>query len=75
MIIVSKARAILDGRSHIHTDDLDMVFRSVLRHRVILNFTAQSESITVDDVLTDVLMSIDSKSVIDAGLSVDGMNL
>ena len=73
MVIVSKARAVLDGRPHIHTDDLDAVLRSVLRHRVILNFTAQSEGITVDDVLTDVMTTIDAASVIDTGAAVDSV--
>jgi len=73
MVIVSKARAMLDGRSHVHAEDLDMVLRSVLRHRVIMNFTAQSESITVDDVLSDVMAAIDVGSVIDSNAAVDGI--
>jgi MoxR-like ATPase len=73
LIMVSKARAVMDGRTHTHADDLDVVYRSVLRHRLILNFTAQSESITVDDVLSDVLTAIDTESMIDTNVAVDGV--
>ena len=65
LVLVAKARAILKGRSHVHADDLNVVLGSVLRHRVLLNFTAQSEGITVDSIQEAILSSVDKHPVSD----------
>jgi MoxR-like ATPase len=63
LVLVAKARAILKGRSHVHADDIDAVLGSVLRHRVLLNFTAQSEGTTVDSILEAIRSSVDTDPV------------
>src|SRR5437016_4095725 len=43
LILGAKARALLHGRSHVQTDDIQSLAFPVLRHRVLTNFTAASE--------------------------------
>ena len=58
LILVAKAGALLQGRLHVHEDDVDQVLGSVLRHRLVLNFTAQSEHVTLDQVLDSVRSAV-----------------
>jgi MoxR-like ATPase len=51
LILAAKAHAILRGSNHVSGDDVVAVAAPILRHRLIVNFTAQSEGITVDDVI------------------------
>ena len=51
LILAAKAHAILHGQHHVAADDVAAVAAPILRHRLILNFAAQSEGITVDDVI------------------------
>src|SRR4051795_241909 len=51
MILAAKAHAALRGSNHVSGDDVVAVAPPILRHRLIVNFTAQSEGITVDDVI------------------------
>ena len=55
LILAAKIRAILDQRYHVAREDLRDVAHSVLRHRLILNFEGQAESIQTDDVIEDIL--------------------
>ena len=58
LILAAKAHAILDGRHHVSADDVAAVALPILRHRLIINFTAQSEGMTVDDVIRRVLKAV-----------------
>ena len=51
LILGAKAKAILDGRFHVTTDDIQAVAHPVLRHRLVTNFQANSEGISTDDVV------------------------
>lgn len=55
LILASKARAVLHGRNHVTIADVAGVAHPILRHRLIPNFTAQSEGVTVDDVIDRLL--------------------
>jgi len=55
LILGAKARAILEGRFHVTTDDIKAVAHPVLRHRLVTTFHADSENITTDDVI-DMLL-------------------
>ncbi len=55
LLLGAKARALLDGRVHASVEDIKFIARPVLRHRLVTNFTAQSESISSDDVVTQLL--------------------
>src|SRR5205085_1583712 len=48
LILGAKARALLYGRSHATTDDIQALALPVLRHRILPNFTAASEGVTTD---------------------------
>ena len=55
LILGGKARALLQGRYHVQTDDIAHLARPVLRHRMVVNFTAESEGITSDDIVGRIL--------------------
>ena len=51
LILAAKARAVLRGEFTVGWDDIDAVAEPVLRHRLILNFAAQSEGIVIEDLI------------------------
>ena len=51
LILGGKARALLHGRSHVSTDDIQALAKPVLRHRLVVNFAAESEGVTQDDIV------------------------
>jgi MoxR-like ATPase len=55
LVLGAKARALLQGRSHVSFDDVRALARPVLRHRVLLNFQAQSEKVTTDHLVEKLL--------------------
>jgi MoxR-like ATPase len=55
LILGAKARALLQGRSHVSFDDVRALARPVLRHRILLNFQAQSEKVTTDQLVEKLL--------------------
>ncbi len=57
LILGGKARALLHGRTHVSTDDIQALAKPVLRHRLVVNFAAESEGVTPDDIV-DRLLSI-----------------
>jgi MoxR-like ATPase len=58
LILAAKAHAILNGKHHVSTDDVASVADPILRHRLIVNFAAQSEGITVEDVIKRLLKTV-----------------
>jgi MoxR-like ATPase len=55
LILGGKARALLYGRTHVSTDDIQALAKPVLRHRIVLNFAAESEGITADTVIEKLI--------------------
>jgi MoxR-like ATPase len=55
LILGGKARALLHGRTHVSTDDIQALAKPVLRHRLVVNFSAESEGIGADDVIDHLL--------------------
>jgi MoxR-like ATPase len=55
MILAGKILALLDGRYNVAFDDLRQAALPALRHRLILNFEAQAEGVTTDEVIAAVL--------------------
>jgi MoxR-like ATPase len=68
LIIGGKARALLFGRVHVQTEDIQALAYPVLRHRLLTNFTAASEGITTDVVIKKLIEDTPSK---DSELSRD----
>jgi MoxR-like ATPase len=58
LIIGSKARAILRGRFNVAVEDVQALALPVMRHRMGLNFAAQSDGVSTDDVVSQLLESI-----------------
>ena len=58
MVLAAKARALLQARSHVSSSDIDAMAKPVLRHRVGLNFQAEKEGKTEDDIIQDILSSL-----------------
>ena len=56
--LAAKARALLEGRYHVMSEDIHAMALPVLRHRVLLNYFAESDGKTVDDVLTTMLAEV-----------------
>ena len=55
LILAAKARAILRGQAHVAWEDIKAVAKPVLRHRIILNFAAQAEKMSTDDIIDELL--------------------
>jgi MoxR-like ATPase len=55
LVLGAKARALLHGRAHVSLEDLRTLAYPVLRHRVLLNYRAEAEGVTVDSVVKRLL--------------------
>ena len=51
LVLGSKARALLNGRSHVTLEDIDALALPVLRHRILLSYKAEAEGISVEDCI------------------------
>ena len=61
LLLGAKARALLYGRSAASTEDVAQLARPVLRHRIVTNFSAESEGINSDKVVERLLQDTPSK--------------
>ena len=55
LIIGAKIYALLETRSNVSFEDIATVAPAALRHRILLNFEAQAEDISADDLIADVI--------------------
>jgi len=58
LYIASKAEALMNGRSYVIPSDVREVVYLVLRHRIILNYEAEAEGISSDDVIKNLISRI-----------------
>ena len=58
LILGGKARAILQGRYHVTTDDIVEVANAVLRHRIITTFNAEAEGIRSDQIVARLVKEL-----------------
>jgi MoxR-like ATPase len=63
LILAAKIRAILDHRYHVAREDLRACAPPALRHRLILNFEGQAENIQPDEIIEDILRSVEMPAV------------
>ena len=61
LVLAAKTRALMEGRYHVLADDIKALAIPVLRHRVLANYFAESDGITIDDILADLLTHISVK--------------
>jgi MoxR-like ATPase len=58
LILGGKARALLQGRAHVSFDDVRALAPAVFRHRILLNFQAQSERITTNQIAEKLIAAV-----------------
>jgi len=58
LLLGAKARALLQGRYHVSTSDIRAVAGPVLRHRILTNFRAEADHVTVEDVIKKLLEAV-----------------
>jgi MoxR-like ATPase len=64
IILAAKLRAILDDRYHVSREDIRAVAPPALRHRLILNFEGQAENIQADEVVTNILETVEEPAMV-----------
>jgi len=55
LILAAKINAVLDGRFHVAREDIRTMAHAALRHRILLNFEGQAESLQTDHVIDELL--------------------
>jgi len=55
LVLGAKARALLDGRTHVNSDDILALAKPVLRHRILVNYRAEAEGVNVDAIIEKLL--------------------
>jgi MoxR-like ATPase len=55
LLLASKARALMQGRNHVSSEDLNLLAYPILRHRIILNFEAERKGMSRDDAIKQIL--------------------
>ena len=61
LILGGKVRALLDGRYNVSMEDIRALMLPALRHRIILNFEAQADGRTPDDLLEEIAGKVCAK--------------
>jgi MoxR-like ATPase len=62
IVLGAKIRGLLDGRYHASFEDIAAMAKPALRHRIILNFEAEAEGVTTDQVIGDLLKAVPKES-------------
>ena len=60
LILGAKARAVLQGRATPDIEDIKALAPPVMRHRILPNFNAEAEGVKVDDIVSQLIDSLDS---------------
>jgi MoxR-like ATPase len=58
LVLGAKARALLKNRAHVSVDDIQTLADPTLRHRILLNYRAEAEGITVESVIKRLLETV-----------------
>jgi MoxR-like ATPase len=61
LLLGGKARALLQGRTYVSTEDIQALAAPVLRHRIVTNFSAESDGITADTVIERLIKETPAK--------------
>jgi MoxR-like ATPase len=62
LVLGAKARALVNGRYHVTYEDIRALAHPVLRHRILKNFHAESERITTDQIVDQLLEAVPQPS-------------
>jgi len=58
VILGAKGLALADGRVHVSYEDVENLIYPALRHRLILNFQAEAENVTADQIIAEVIKQV-----------------
>ncbi|MEY4640450.1 MAG: hypothetical protein RLZZ227_444 [Pseudomonadota bacterium] len=58
LVLAAKVRALMEGRFHVNAEDLKKLALPILRHRVLPNYYAESDNISVDQILSTMLDNV-----------------
>jgi len=57
-VLGAKVRALLRGRAHVTMEDIQTLAYPTLRHRILLNYRAEAEGVTVESVIGKLLEAV-----------------
>jgi MoxR-like ATPase len=66
LLLAGKVRALTEGRFNVSFDDIEAVATPAMRHRLILNFEAEAEGITTDQVIAQILKDVPRDAAVTA---------
>jgi MoxR-like ATPase len=55
LVLAGKVRALLEGRYNVAFEDLRAAAPAALRHRIFLQFEAEADGVTPDQLVADIL--------------------
>lgn len=58
VILGAKGYALAEGRVHVSYEDVEKILYPALRHRIILNFQAEAENVSADQIMTEVVKQV-----------------
>jgi MoxR-like ATPase len=58
LVLGAKARALLHGRAHVTKEDIQSLAYPALRHRILINYRAEAEGISVENVIGRLLENV-----------------
>jgi len=63
LVLGAKARALVQGRTHVSPDDIRMLAAPVLRHRILVNYRAEAEGTNVETIIRRLLETLKEPGV------------
>jgi len=60
LVLGAKARAILSGRAYVSANDIKALAHAALRHRVLINYRAEAEGVSVEGVIDRLLQAVEA---------------
>jgi MoxR-like ATPase len=62
LVLGAKVRALAEGRYNVSVEDLKSLAAPALRHRIILNFEGEAEAVDVDNLIRDIVDSVEQQT-------------
>ncbi|WP_291255224.1 MoxR family ATPase [Fusobacterium sp.] len=59
LVVSAKASAFLEGREYVTPTDIKKVIFDVLRHRIILNYEAEADGKSIEDIIVDIMEQVE----------------
>jgi MoxR-like ATPase len=66
LLLAGKVRALTQGRFNVSFDDIEAVAVAAFRHRLILNFEAEAEGISTDQIIAQILQDVPRDAAVTA---------